>query len=675
MIQTSNLLNTLQTRASSQSVKQLELQPGQVYRGTVLKLYPDNMAQVQIGGQQVTAKLETKLEAGQKAWLQVQPSSGMVTLKMLTGSAEAADNSLTGLMNSLGLADTKENRTIMRSLLQQNLPVTKELVQAFSSIAREQGTSEATVDAFLLAFKRKLPLTSEVVNSLQSFLSGKPLSQSIQTFLQQASQFLQAESARPQAGENTPEALVKQVVAEAKDKLEKLPLHVAATNQENEALSEEPAGGAQPPKTQTAVSAGTGQAAGRAAANASTGPQQAADSLPPASTAPQAATTAQPIDSGKQPSGTAGDSQQPTGKGPAFAGHPEAVAKQGSALPQAAAPSLTSGDDAPQLVRTGETGQARPGVNQPEADVNRSARNNAAPQPQATAFPAVAAKSGAGDSAQAPAVARVDERVGTPDMANEAGPSPAAGKADVAAGGTTAGVTRSGAEQPALVQPYGLTDKASPLKEFFHKLGVMHERDIMQHALAPGASDSQPKAGFDNVKSLLLQITQSSSQAVPDSLRDSAEQLLQQITGQQLMLSQQSNTNALAQVVMQVPLRNDQGEETAYVQIESRKQEGGQLDADNCRLFFNLDLQQLGITMVDVSIVNRIVNVQVFNNQPWLDKLAYQMKETFAQQLREVGYHLSGLRVQALPVQQPNTTFSAVNNSMLSDYKGVDIRV
>ncbi|MCK9906955.1 hypothetical protein MXD63_44060, partial [Frankia sp. Cpl3] len=61
-----------------------------------MQLYPDSTALVQVGGMQVHARLEASLEAGQKAWLQVQPSSDLLTLKILLTPQNAPDASLEG---------------------------------------------------------------------------------------------------------------------------------------------------------------------------------------------------------------------------------------------------------------------------------------------------------------------------------------------------------------------------------------------------------------------------------------------------------------------------------------------------------------------------------------------------------------------------------------------------
>ncbi len=171
MFSPSQLIQSFVQKAPISAPKPVELTPGQVFKGTVIKHYPDNMALVQVGGMQVQAKMEASLEPGQKAWLQVQPSTGVVTLKVLesVGDGAGKEASLEGLMRSLGIADTKENKAIVQALLGANLPVNKETIQAFSAVAGRLGVDNATIEAFLTAMKRNLPLSPDTIAGLKAF--------------------------------------------------------------------------------------------------------------------------------------------------------------------------------------------------------------------------------------------------------------------------------------------------------------------------------------------------------------------------------------------------------------------------------------------------------------------------------------------------------------------------
>ena len=54
---------------------------GQILYGKINKLYPNQMAEVQIGNQKVLANLEAPLQAGERYLLQVQQNLGNILLK------------------------------------------------------------------------------------------------------------------------------------------------------------------------------------------------------------------------------------------------------------------------------------------------------------------------------------------------------------------------------------------------------------------------------------------------------------------------------------------------------------------------------------------------------------------------------------------------------------------
>ncbi|WP_411501751.1 hypothetical protein [Brevibacillus centrosporus] len=633
MFSPSQLIQSLVQRAPASTPKPVELTPGQVFKGTVIKQYPDNMALVQIGGTQVQAKLETKLEQGQKAWLQVQPSSDVVTLKVLDtqpagGGKEA---SLEGLIKSLGLPETKESRAIVTALMNANLPVSKETVQAFTAVAARLGTSDATVEAFMMAVKRNLPLTPDTVSGLKAFLSEKPVSVGIQNFLLQATKFLEDATAASAAnGGNTPKTEghttladtgLRQVVAMLKEKVGALPL--ALSNQ----AEIEP---------QNAIPASSTTAQGRTQ------------------------TDAQIAQSSGKASITAAGSEvlvQSTDRKSGEAGSIQLAREQGNHPKEAATP--------PPVRLAQAQGESQPGQNllPPKASGQALAAGVAVSSVENPQLDSTQQPKGTGSGSVQPAAQQTTEE--SLVAVNPRTP------------GEAASAIRGHADTPVQQLTGKNTDAAgkNPIQELFRQMGMAHERELMGQTLSGAVSDGALHKQLESVKSLLMQITQSPNHTVPAGLRDAADQLLQQVTGQQLMMLQPTN-QALSQIVLQIPIRSAQGEDTAYVQIESKKKDGGQLDADNCRLFFHLELKEMGTTMIDVGIVNRIINLQIFNNAPWVDELVQGMKEGFAQQLQEVGFQLSAVRVQDIPKQKNSTLMTTgAKGAILSDYKGVDLRI
>lgn len=60
------------------------LRPGQIVQGKILKIFPENKAQIQLGGQNMIAKLEAALSIGNTYHFQVQTSDEMIYLKVLS---------------------------------------------------------------------------------------------------------------------------------------------------------------------------------------------------------------------------------------------------------------------------------------------------------------------------------------------------------------------------------------------------------------------------------------------------------------------------------------------------------------------------------------------------------------------------------------------------------------
>lgn len=740
-MQTGQLLSSMFNRIASTTPKQIDLTPGQVFKGTVTKLYPDNMAQVQIGGVQVLAKLEANLEVGQKAWLQVQPTANPVTLKVLTSPdnpQQLQDPSVEGLMRSMGLNDTQETRAIVESLVKQNLPVTKETVNAFTEVAKTQGASKEVVDAFLLAMRRNLPLTNDVVASLKTFLSGKPLADSINQFLREAEAFMksadQPESTESssvddsQASSNI--AILRQLVSRAAGKVAGIPVQLTGLEQQpvnaSELLTEKGTGtsnaqrftpgttpdniirGAQgnPQGAAQAAVQGTNQAAVQAATQATANltdqmssrvalsgagsefmkavqSQLASDSIPLSNMATQqsvgASTNTFASSSASAPGTNAG---QPTNEPQLTGGIASGRVFSPEQNATVNAKDVSVGSAANQVPQT-QTSQNMTAMKgqQPEqglqAQLALHAQGQQTPQgQQALQHP------------QAEQIQSADPKAGQqpflPSSTTEwqmnqsmTGSQPGETSTSMQAGRNPNSLLADNTDFSSfqLADRSNLNSSAAKpllLKELFQQLGVSHERHMALPRLGAGEI-ANTQMHLDNVKSMLMQISQSAGQ-VPDSLKEAADTLLQQVTGQQLLLTQPSH-QAISQVVMQIPLRTDEGNTTVFVQIESKKQEGGQLDAENCRLFFNLDLHALGITMVDVNIVNKIVNINIYNNLPMVEGLVAHARESFSSQLREAGYQLSHLKTQPIPQHKSMAAQVTSNGQLSSSYKGVDLRI
>lgn len=205
-------------------------------------------------------------------------------------------------------------------------------------------------------------------------------------------------------------------------------------------------------------------------------------------------------------------------------------------------------------------------------------------------------------------------------------------------------------------------------------------------AVADGmpAADSSSPAQHESLKSALLSLV--SAENTPPSIKETAQQLVQQITGQQLLLTPERNSSVLTHVTMFIPLNNTDGKQTASVHIQTRRGRKGELDSSNCRLLFNLSMNTLGDTMVDVNVMDKIVSLNLWNDHPALSMLAESSRSEIAGSLQQAGYQLLSLRTTPLPKageQRPEETRAAAKSQQLPEmsafssnrYKGVDYRI
>jgi len=198
-------------------------------------------------------------------------------------------------------------------------------------------------------------------------------------------------------------------------------------------------------------------------------------------------------------------------------------------------------------------------------------------------------------------------------------------------------------------------------------------------------TDSSPPAQQESLKSALLALV--SSDHTPPAIKETAQQLVQQITGQQLLLTPERNSSMLTHVTMFIPINNADGKQTASVHIQTRRGRKGELDSSNCRLLFNLSMNTLGDTMVDVNVMDKIVSLNLWNDHPAISSLAEGSRNEIATSLQQAGYQLLSLRTTPLPKAGESKVEAAASTATKSQqmadisafasnrYKGVDYRI
>ncbi|WP_127536275.1 DNA ligase [Paenibacillus illinoisensis] len=667
------------------NAKPLELKEGQVVRGSVVSVSEDGgEAVLQIQGVQVRAKLETPLRPGETTLLQVQPpgENGVTVMKPLAGTlSELPQASLNNLLQEVGLPDTKGNRELLLAMQRSGLPLTKDnvaMVQSMMTVKPAQIPVEEWVQATGIAFQRGLPITAETVKGLHQTVFGPPLHQLLNGLTEQLETFL-----AQNAG--------KTVVMGEQVGTSKLPasgslLITVAGGQQTDDSGVSTAGGRQAgtsgqtaplPQGATTMPAGAGNVplSNKGAAEATAdlrGPIQTNQGSGDAETA---------IKSGAGQAETAGKSGQGIQAGTGIPGESQRATEAGRPGIPGAAADVAAG----RAIAGQQEGSAagRPdGRAETPAAASASpaaAQTGAAAPTAAQLAPKLLALLDALRSASTAAPAQ-------PGAAAQAAPAPAGGQAAAAAGGVPQPVPAGADVQPAggnAAAPAGAAAQHAPVTHegdpwvgrVLKLLGAEHEQQAVHGAAAQARVGEAASPGTaDSLKGLLLQLA--SSDSAPAALKEAAGQAVQYLTGQQLLLTTDRGST-FAQMHWFIPITGPNGEETASVQIQSRRGQRGELDASNCRLWFDLDMKSLGPTLVDVHVVNNIVSLRVLNDREGMGPLLNSGREVIQEALDKLGYQLLTFKTEPWPVGQEPGAERKVNASDFSPdrYKGVDMRV
>ncbi|MGG3455658.1 flagellar hook-length control protein FliK, partial [Paenibacillus rhizolycopersici] len=258
-----------------------------------------------------------------------------------------------------------------------------------------------------------------------------------------------------------------------------------------------------------------------------------------------------------------------------------------------------------------------------------------------------------------------------PAAAPEAAPSPL--RQAAAAGGATPGegLTPPGKDPAAPAEARAGQSPAQPS-------GIADET-VAAAARNNGGSvgtSATGTAAHETLKGLLLQVM--ASDDLPAPLQEAARQLVQQLTGQQLLLNT-DRTAPFAQVTMFLPFVGPDGRQTAAVHIESRRGRKGELDPNNCRLWFDLQMKALGQIMVDVQVADKKVLLKIYSEKEATGAFLESRQAEVSLALEGAGYRLLSLKAE--PLIQPTSAegaeadFSLPMSYAPSVYKGVDYRV
>ena len=209
---------------------------------------------------------------------------------------------------------------------------------------------------------------------------------------------------------------------------------------------------------------------------------------------------------------------------------------------------------------------------------------------------------------------------------------------------------------------------ARQMFEMVRTLGLNHESETAQ-SLVFQKNLQADQSHEQNLKSILMKLAQGDSQGEQKGLAQQADQALTQLTGQQL-LSKSDGNGSLQSMFLNLPLLLGGKPENLKVYINS-KNEGDQIQWENCSLYFLLDTKKLGDVGIHLNSTDRNLSITIKNDLPLFKEKMAPLAAVTKEKLQEVGYNVTNIsfaplkespsEVKKVQTQKPVLTGKGLN--------------
>ncbi len=631
---TSASFNTVSLQTTTVQANQpLTLKQGQVFHGTIKKLYPNQMAEVQVGGNKLIAKLETPLKVGDAHFFQVTNTSAaetelkVVTAPMSQGMTTAQQ--MGQLLESMNLPKSSEMQQIMAHFMKQQIPISKEqLIQAemWMKSLPEGVTKQDALNAMQRMVELKMPFTTNVFQALVQGAKTDGISQTLQNFIQQLGHATTVNEHLKSSIMQQIELLSKPFDAETGGLILSRAVQLLSDSNVN-----------------------------------STDKMQILQLLKQAGVVPQNATLQNWAN--LQQNQNQQVQMQPFTAGQLTAFMAQATPQQSAQMIQQvqafiANDRLLTAEQKTQLQQLADRFTQLPQNKQAieiftkqfQAQLLKAYSDNSADRMFTTNHEGLSTKDQILSLLNSKLVWQNNESL-------------LRGIVKEAANSSHATVQSMLTQADAQVQS-SIDSKAmeQAIKTVLKGLGVSYEATLNNNK----ATDMQAVA--QQLKPQLLALIHDSSTS--SALRDSAELLMARMNGMQLLSGENGHQH---QLVMQVPLDFFGKRFDATLQWNGRMKEDGKIDANYARVLFYLQMESLNETVIDMQVQNRIVTVTVFNENTDLTQLADPLKQSLKNGLADKKYQLSGVFIKQFEKNEVKATQELKEDH--DDYSGVDFRV
>ncbi|MFJ7374150.1 hypothetical protein ACM1TL_22870 [Lysinibacillus capsici] len=619
----------IQQNAMTSTNQPLALKQGQVFHGTIKQLYPDQMAEIQVGNQKFIAKLEVPLKAGDAHFFQVTGTNPQTELKIVTGpmaQASTPSQQINQLLESMNLPKSAEMQQLLGHFMKAQLPISKEqMLQAEMWLkALPEGISK--VDA-LQTIQKMIELKMPMINDVfQALMSGQKTS-GMTAIMDNFAQLLAKDTT---LSESLRQNLMQQVQAIAK------PFEV---------------------ETGSAVLARLLQSLTNSSATMNE-KMQALSMLKESGILPQQATLQNwsKMNEAKafQPIQQAGQVIQTI-----LATKPENARQL--------VEQLKSWTESQNLLTNGQKQQINQLVDRfNQLPVSKQTLDVFAKQMQDQLLKAFTQNTADRLFTQdAHTLSMKDHLL---SLFKQEANSPSQTEALMRNLVKNSIDSSQPFIQQVVTQAEALVQNSMDSKAMEHALKTVLKNLGISYEATLGNKSADLHMIAHQLKPQLHTLLQETN--IPPQMKEAAEMLMTRMNGMQLSSGENGHQH---QLIMQVPLEFFGKKMDATLQWNGRMKDNGKIDANYARVLFYLQMASMQETVIDMQVQNRVVTVTVFNENSEIQSLAEPLKAALKIGLAEKNYQLSGVFIKQFDKGQTEKVGPVVEQR--EEQSGVDIRV
>lgn len=619
----------IQQNAMTSTNQPLALKQGQVFHGTIKQLYPDQMAEIQVGNQKFIAKLEVPLKAGDAHFFQVTGTNPQTELKIVTGpmaQASTPSQQINQLLESMNLPKSAEMQQLLGHFMKAQLPISKEqMLQAEMWLkALPEGISK--VDA-LQTIQKMIELKMPMINDVfQALMSGQKTS-GMTAIMDNFAQLLAKDTT---LSESLRQNLMQQVQAIAK------PFEV---------------------ETGSAVLARLLQSLTNSSATMNE-KMQALSMLKESGILPQQATMQNwsKMNEAKafQPIQQAGQVIQTI-----LATKPENARQL--------VEQLKSWTESQNLLTNGQKQQINQLVDRfNQLPVSKQTLDVFAKQMQDQLLKAFTQNTADRLFTQdAHTLSMKDHLL---SLFKQEANSPSQTEALMRNLVKNSIDSSQPFIQQVVTQAEALVQNSMDSKAMEHALKTVLKNLGISYEATLGNKSADLHMIAHQLKPQLHTLLQETN--IPPQMKEAAEMLMTRMNGMQLSSGENGHQH---QLIMQVPLEFFGKKMDATLQWNGRMKDNGKIDANYARVLFYLQMASMQETVIDMQVQNRVVTITVFNENSEIQSLAEPLKAALKIGLAEKNYQLSGVFIKQFDKGQTEKVGPVVEQR--EEQSGVDIRV